>query len=317
MIEQINRYLCAVVLTYNEAPNVRRCLESVKGFCDVFVVDSGSTDRTMEICREYTDRIFHNRYSNHASQWQWALENLPIETEWVLALDADFLVTAGLKNQIRSILPTLPKHVDGIYIVHRYVFAGREIRFGGMKKYWHRIVRRGSAQVDLSDLVDFRFIVRGDTVTLDGIVKEYNVHDEDISKWVQKQDIFSLRLAVEEELRRANLLTWNRRPRFLGNSDDRVMWLRDRWLGMPLFVRPIIFFLYRYVLRLGFLDGLAGFLYHFLQCFWLRILVDWKIRQIRELHMNKEELMQFRDQMLKSRTGSVNDIYQLLLTSKL
>ena len=187
----MQKEISAIVLTYNEEPNVHRCLESIRNFCEIFVVDSGSVDRTIEICREYTDNIFFNEYVNHSFQWQWALESLPIKTNWILALDADFVATESLKHQISKNLPQLSNNVDGVYVLHRYVFGGKQIRFGGTKKYWLRIVRSGRARADQSDLVDFRFVVPGKTVQFDGIVLEYNVHDDDISFWVRKQDKFS------------------------------------------------------------------------------------------------------------------------------
>ena len=104
------------------------------------------------------------------------------------------MATESLKHQISKNLPQLSNNVDGVYVLHRYVFGGKQIRFGGTKKYWLRIVRSGRARADQSDLVDFRFVVPGKTVQFDGIVLEYNVHDDDISFWVRKQDKFSIRL---------------------------------------------------------------------------------------------------------------------------
>lgn len=304
--------ITAVVLTYNEAPNIRRCLESIKGFCKIYVVDSGSTDQTVAICQEYTDQIHVHAYTNHASQWQWALDNLPIKTTWVLALDADFQVSDALKEALRERLQGVADQVDGIYVRHRYVFGGATIRFGGTKHYWLRIVRHGKSRADLSDLVDFRFLVEGKTIEWNASVVEYNRHDDDISTWLLKQDKFAVRLAVEEELRRAAMLHWERNPRFFGNADERIMWLRDRWLRLPLFLRPVAYFVYRYLLALGFLDGRGGFLYHVLQGFWLRTVVDWKIWQLRQLQLSSNELHRFRDQMLQTRDGSVVRIHQAM-----
>lgn len=306
--------ISAVVLCRDEALNIRDCLESVKGFCEIFVVDSGSTDDTVAICRQYTDRVFFHEYRNHSTQWQWVLENLPLDTDWVLALDADFVVEDSLKREIRERLDSLPDDVDGVYVRHRYVFGGGRIRFGGTKQYWLRIVRCGRARADASDLVDFRFYVPGRTLRFAGSVVEYNRNDDDISTWLKKQDRFAIRLAVEEELRRASMLDWEKPPRFFGNSDERIMWLRDKWLSLPLFVRPLVYFLYRYVLMLGFLDGRAGFLYHALQGWWLRTIVDWKICQIRSLGLRREELAARRDQMLAVTDGSVTSMVPSMRT---
>ena len=307
--------LTVVVLTYNEAPNIDRCLKSVKDFCNIKVVDSGSNDQTIEKCRTYTSEIYEHPYETHAKQWQWTLDNVPIETEWLLALDADFCVTEQLKQDINDKLSAFSESIGGVYVRHLYMFGGGRIRFGGTKSYWLRLVRVQDCRVDYSDLVDFRFLIDAKTQTWNSAVIESNAHDEDISVWLRKQDKFSLRLAVEEELRRNQQLDWEVTPRFLGNFDERFMWLRDKWLGFPLFIRPVLYFVYRYFLMLGFLDGRAGFLYHFLQGFWLRVIVDWKILQIRSYKFTNDELNRFKTIMLTTSSGSVREIFNQLTKS--
>ena len=306
----------AVILCYNESKNIGHCLESVKGFCDIFVVDSGSTDDTVEIAGKYTSNIVVHEYQNHASQWQWALKNLDFDTEWIIALDSDFVVTEELKKQINDELESLPDNINGIYVKHNYVFGGGNVRFGGTKQYWLRIVRHKTANADLSDLVDFRFIVPGDTRRFDSAVVEYNRYDDDISTWLNKQDKFSIRLAIEEEMRRRKLIEWGVKPDLFGNPDERFMWLRDRWLSLPLFIRPVVYFIYRYIIMLGFLDGRAGFLYHFLQGFWLRVVIDWKIMQIRKLGLDDEGIRYFKNEILLVREGSVDTAYKKYLVSR-
>jgi len=300
--------ISAVVLCYNEISNIRLCLDSVVGWADIHVVDSGSTDGTQAACREYMANVVEHPYASHAAQWAWALDNLPLRTEWVLALDADFVVTPELRLQIERDLPLLPDSIGGVYVRHRYVFGGGPIRFGGTKQYWLRLIRLGRARPDLSDLVDFRFTVNGSTLQYSGAVVEYNRYDDDISTWTRKQDKFSLRLAVEEELRRRGSLKWEGQPRMLGSPDQRFMKLRDLWGRCPLFLRPALYFFYRYFFMLGFLDGRAGFLYHVLQGFWLRLMVDWKIAQIRSLSLSDESLDVFKQRMFLTRDGSVHEL---------
>lgn len=304
-VEKFATPLCVVVLTYNEEKNIGDCLESIKSLEHVFVVDSGSTDGTLEICRSYGVEVVQHPYVNHASQWQWALENLPIKSTWVLALDADFVVEPALLGKMRCELAKIGEDVAGIYVRHRYRFGWGDIRFGGTKKSWLRLIRYGRAKPDTGDLVDFRFVVDGKVVTWPEAVREYNRNDDDISVWVAKQDKFALRLAVEEELRRRGLHGWAGKPRLFGNTDERFAWLRDRWLWFPLFLRPVIYFFYRYILALGFLDGRAGFLYAALQGFWLRMIVDWKTIELRSLGLDDRRLQEFSRLMLDTRSGSV------------
>jgi hypothetical protein len=226
----------------------------------------------------------------------------------VLALDADFTVTPELRTRIGAEIAALPQSVAGLYVRHLYVFGGGLIRFGGTKQYWLRLIRRGRARPDLSDLVDFRFVVDGEIARWREAIVEYNRHDDDISVWLRKQDKFALRLAVEEEMRRSGSHDWQLLPRAFGGTDERFAWLRDRWLSMPLFLRPVLYFGYRYVLAGGFLDGRGGFLYHALQGFWLRLLVDWKINQLRELRLTPSDVETLGRVMLETRSGSVDEL---------
>ncbi len=234
-----------------------------------------------------------------------------------MALDADFEILPDLRSQLERDLPKVAEDVCGIYVKHRYVFGGSEIRHGGGKHYWMPLVRRGFATPDHSDMVDFRFTVQGKTIQWKGVMRHYNKSDEDASFWIRKQDKFSLRLAVEEESRREKAIDWQTTPKLFGNPDERVMWLRDFWLHLPLFVRPCIYFFYRYLFRLGFLDGKGGFLYHAQQGFWMRLVVDWKLWQLRRYGIVGDDLAAFREEMLKTSNGSVREIWKTVQSKHL
>src|SRR5262249_45482539 len=195
---------------------------------------------------------------------------------------------------------------------HVYKFGWGAIRFGGTKKYWLRIVRLGHGWPDSGDLVDFRFVVDRRVLLWPEAIIEYNRKDDDIWVWIGKQDKFALRLAVEEELRRRGLHAWDSTARLLGTTDERFAWLRDRWLHLPLFVRPVLYFVYRYLIAGGVLDGRAGFLYHVLQGFWLRLIVDWKTVQLRSMDLDDDELRSFGRAMLETRSGSVMEVRRAL-----
>lgn len=311
--EPLSKLLTAIVLTFNEEANLESCLRSIPPDVETFVVDSGSEDRTQEIARMHGAHVIVHPYENHAAQWAWAITHCPIRTPWILALDADFVVSEELAKKLRSSLHDIPGRVNGIYVRHFYRFGGGLVRFGGQKKYWLRLVRHGEAVPDRGDLVDFRFVVRGDTLAWKEGVVEYNRKDDDISVWIAKQDKFALRLAVEEELRVRGLHGWDGKPRLFGNTDQRVAWLRDRWTQLPLFVRPVLYFLFRYIIAGGFLDGRAGFLYHLLQGLWLRILVDVKRSELQELALSDEMLKMFAKNMLRMATGSTRAVAATIL----
>ena len=136
--------------------------------------------------------------------------------------------------------------------------------------------------MDHSELVDFRFVIQGQTKRLAGAVLECNQNESTIDFWLDKHQKFSSRIAIEEVLRRAGMLRWSISGRLLGNPDERMIWFKNIWYHMPLFVRPFIYFTYRYFFRLGLLDGVNGFVYHFLQAFWFRLVVDIKISELNE-----------------------------------
>jgi glycosyltransferase involved in cell wall biosynthesis len=273
--------VAAVIFTHDEEVNIEACLKSIEGWCqEIFVVDSGSTDRTLEICRKYTDHIHSHPYVDHSSQWDWALKNLPFVCEWVLRLDADNVVSSRLKEQIRSAVAKPETGIDGYYATHRHFFRNRPIR--GLKTHWLSLIRHKNTHIDHSELVDFRFVVKSDTRTLPGEIIESNQKELSIDFWIDKHKKFSSRMAVEELLRVSGTLDWSMRPRLLGNPDERMIWLKNIWYHLPLYVRPFLYFFYRYFLRLGFLDGTTGFVYHFLHAFWFRLMVDIKISELRQ-----------------------------------
>jgi len=275
-----NIHITAIILTFNEEINVETCLQSINGWCqEIFIVDSGSTDCTLQICKKYTEQIYKHTFVNSASQWDWALKNLPIKTEWVLPLDADHIITERLQHQLIEAASNPEPSIDGYYATHRYFFLGKRIR--GFKPYSLRLFRLGKTRLDRSEMVDFRFLVEGKTKNLTGEILEINKKELSIDFWIDKHQVFSSRMAVEEILRTQAQLNWSFKPNLLGNYDSRIIWLKNRWYHMPLYLRPFIYFIYRYFIRLAFLDGTTGFTYTFLQAFWFRYLIDLKIGKLR------------------------------------
>ncbi len=279
MNENEKAQVTVVVLTYNEEANLPACLESLRGLdCEVFVVDSGSTDRTWEIAEAYGARVVEHPFETHARQWRWALDHLPLKTEWVLGLDADQRLTPELREELGRLFEggdRALQGVDGFYVKRRQVFRGRWIRHGGYyPKYLLKLFRRDKVRLDDLDLVDHHFYVEGVTRTLRGDLIEENLKENDLAFWLAKHIRYARLLAEEEFRRRAQGNGWTVRPRPWGTPDERTAFLKHLWGRMPLYVRPFLYFVYRYFFRLGFLDGKEGFIFHFLQGFWFRLLVD-------------------------------------------
>jgi len=277
--------LTVVVLTYNEERNLSACLESMAGWAgEIFVVDSGSTDHTVAIAERYGTKAVMHPFESHASQWNWALRHLPFAYEWALCLDADQRVTPELREELCGLFGVGPEsvrrqarleEVDGFYIKRRQIFRGRWIRHGGYyPKYLLKLFRHARGWSDEKELVDHHFYVSGKSSRLDADLLEDNQNESDILLWVQKHLGYAARQAREELLRQRGGTAWNIKPSLFGTPDQRTLWLKRLWSRLPLYVRPCLYFFYRYVLRLGFLDGKQGFLFHFLQGFWYRLLVD-------------------------------------------
>lgn len=275
--------LTVLVTTRNEEANVERCLASVHGWADqIFVLDSESADGTVEIARRYAD--VRNLAYDHSRiiPWifQWGLDHLPIRNEWILLLEADQAPTPELKAEIAALLER-PGEVgeDGFYIRRRQIFRGQRLRFGGYGgKHLLKLFRRGRAELDPEEQ-DTRVYVRGPVGRLRHPLEEWNCKEDSIRFYLEKHLRYAEAFA-REELERRRGLPWKARPRLFGTPDERVLWLKDRWFRMPLFVRPALYFFYRYILLLGFLDGSTGFVFHALQAFWFRLVVDVRLQEL-------------------------------------
>ncbi len=271
--------LCIVVLTYNEERNLPECLPSLQGLNgELVVVDSGSTDRTLDIARAHGARILSHPFTSHSEQWRWALDELGKEATWVLGLDADQRISAALQEELGCLFGPEQfrlEGMDGFYVSRRQVFRGSWIRYGGYyPKYLLKLFRAAAVDFDPRDLMDHHFYVRGPTGRLRGDLIEDNQNERDIGFWLRKHLRYAPLHAAEELARRQAVDAWPLPPSLFGTPDQRIMWLKQRWYRMPLYVRPFLYFAYRYFLLLGVLDGKQGLIFHFLHSVWYRLLVD-------------------------------------------
>lgn len=270
--------------TRNEEVNIERSLASVHGFADqVFVIDSESEDRTVEIARRYADEVLNLPYEHgRIIPWifQWGLDNLPIRNEWILILEADQALTPALKEEMAALLARPDLRENGFYLRRRQIFRGRPLRFGGYgSKYLMKLFRRGRGELDPVEQ-DTRVYIQGPVGKLSAPIEEWNRKEDAILFYLQKHLRYADAFAREELERRRRDLPWKLTPRLFGTPDERVLWLKTRYYRMPLFVRPFLYFLYRYFFLLGILDGKNGFVFHFLQAFWFRLIVDVRLEEL-------------------------------------
>jgi glycosyltransferase involved in cell wall biosynthesis len=270
--------LTAIILTYNEEIHLKRCLESLKDVCkDIVIVDSFSTDKTAEIAKEYGARFYPNKWINYATQFNWAIENTHINTDWVIRVDADEYIDEELQKNLLT-LSTFNKEVIGIRIKRIMYFLDEPLKKGGMYPIWHLKIWRNKTAICEQRWMDERMVstVQGKIENIEGNKIDNNLNK--ITWWTQKHNSYATREAIDI-LDRIYNFTNNKslKASFFGTSEERRRWLKMRYLKMPLFVRPFLFFFIRYFIQGGFLEGKRGFIWSVLQCFWYRFLVDVKI----------------------------------------
>jgi glycosyltransferase involved in cell wall biosynthesis len=273
-----------IILTFNEEANIRFCLESVQGLSDeIFIVDSFSTDQTLEIAREYTDKIFQNPWVHWAHQRNWALAHLPISNDWVLFLDADERLTDGLKQEIANTLAGNCQLLEGYYIKRKFYFMGRWLKHGGYQAdYILRLIKRNQARSIGSGAREY-VTVQGKL----GRLKNPMIHEDkkDLALWIDKHNKLAL-LEAEECVRFESKQVLSNKSAYYakGNIEHSLkIWLRENvWVRMPLFIRPSFYFFYRYIYQLGILDGKEGLIYCFLHGFWYPFLVDAKYLELKK-----------------------------------
>lgn len=272
-----------IILTYNEEIHLPRLLKSIEALqAPIWVIDSGSTDSTIEIARSFGVHILVNTFENHPKQWDFALKNCNITTEWIIGLDADQIVTPELLELLGNFNPGNYDGINGIYFNRKNHFKGRWIKYGGyFPKFLLKMFRTGVGKSDLTENMDHRFIVPGKTIIWqNGYLIEENLKENNIFFWIEKHNRYSNQIAQEEFNKKKNVHPLSIIPRFWGTPDERIAWLKKRWRRLPLFIRPFLYFHYRYFFQLGFLDGKQGFIFHFLHAFWFRLLVDIKIDEM-------------------------------------
>lgn len=280
MSSDFNMDISVVILTFNEALHIERCIESARRVSDkIFVVDSHSTDGTQEIARRFGATVVEHDYINQAQQLQWAIDNLGLETEWVIRLDADEYFTDILVDEIKSRLPELPKDITGIYLPRDVVFQGRNLKHGRLQApKILRIWRRGKAYVEPRWMDEQIVLSEGKGMTFKGRFVDHNLNS--LAWWTQKHNNYSNRELAVEAMRMYGI-----------GSDDEALKGRNQKKGMyyrlPAFFRAGIYFSVRYFMLGGFIDGKAGLIWATLQAYWYRFLIDAKMSEMkRELGKN-------------------------------
>jgi len=275
--------ITAIVLTRNEEAHIARCLDSLAGVVRrVVVVDSFSTDSTAEIARARGAEVYQRAWLNYADQFQWGADETHIDTDWILRIDADEYLEPALWQELRRRLPECDAAVSGVCFKRKVIFKGRWIRHGGYYPTWLlRLYRRGCGRIEQRWMDEHIVLERGEAVRFDADIVDHNLHD--IGRWTDKHNRYATRQMVDFINLQYGLFPQDRALEREGGSQARLKrFLRNDVFGrVPLYLRGVLYFFWRYVMRLGFLDGREGFVFHFLQGLWNWTLIDAKIDEAR------------------------------------
>jgi len=263
--------IAAIILTFNSEATIGSTLKSVAQVSkEIHVVDSYSTDRTLDIVKAYDAKVVQHEFVNYSAQRNWAIDNLTLKSEWQLHLDADERLSEKLIEELKSFDP--PDNINGCYLARLVYFLGRPIYHGGMFPIWHmRLFRNGTGRCE-NRRYDQHFQVFGKTDKLHAPM----IDDQrmSLSEWTIRHNRWS-DMEADEKLQPSTegVILGN----FFGNPIEKKRGRKETYYRVPLFLRAFLFFLYRYIFLLGFLDGWEGLIFFALQTFWFRFLVDAKI----------------------------------------
>jgi glycosyltransferase involved in cell wall biosynthesis len=272
-----------LILTYNEEKHIERCIKSLDLFgYEIFIVDSFSNDRTVEIAKSLGAKVYFNKWINYAKQFQWGLDNCLIKTKWVMRVDADEIILPDLANEIVNKIDRISEEVSGIYIKRRMFFKNKWIRFGGKYPEWLlRIWKHKKAYIEERWMDEHIVLKEGKTIRFNHDIVDYNLND--LTWWTHKHNKYATREAIDVLSSTYGFQKTNQvSPSLFGKQEQSKRKLKNLYVRLPLFIRPLIYFIWRYFFLLGFLDGKRGLIWHFLQAYWYRFLVDSKIYEIKE-----------------------------------
>lgn len=273
-----------LVPTFNEEVNIAQCLSSVMGWADeVFVVDSFSTDRTVEIARAMGATVVQHSFAGYAQQKNWAMDTLRFRNEWLLILDADEYVTAESREEMASITRANGAGFDGYLINRRFIFYGQWIKHSGWYPSWHlRFFRHRMGRYE-NRPVDEHVILNGKVGRLRCDLMHRDCRDMDW--WIAKHNRYAtLNALAYEQVEKKEHSHERIRPRFFGNQAERRRFLKERvWRHLP--GRGVLFFLYLYIFRLGFLDGRKGLMFCAMHGVFeqMKVAKQWELREAHHL----------------------------------
>ncbi len=276
--------ISTIILTFNEEKHIARCIENALQFSKaIYLVDSFSTDRTKEIAESMGAIVYQNKWeNNYARQLNWGLTNIPVTTEWVFRLDADEYLSADLISELNAKVPHVPADITGLVMERKMVFLGKTINRGNIKWNMLRLFKYGVGTCEERWMDEHIVLSKGSSRQLDHCFFDDNLNP--LGWWITKHNGYSIREAIDLLNIELGFLPDNDQPvtSEMAKDAEEKRLRKEKYASMPLFWRCFIYFIYRYFFKLGFTEGKEGFLWHFMQGWWYRSLVDAKVYEIKK-----------------------------------
>lgn len=283
--------ITAIILTYNEEIHIERCIQSVQKVCsNVLVVDSYSQDRTCQIAEGLGARVVQHPFENQAKQFNWAIDNIEINSEWIWRVDADEIIEDNLVklvfNEVNSeklkVKSDPSEQVNGIYVNKKIVFMGRPLLHGG----WYpaqqiKIIRKGFGRSEDKMMDEHLIITSGKTISLDGDQTDWNL--KPLDWWWAKHHGYAKREAMMQlKVNSEKLIVGNIEVegKLFGTNAEFKRYMKNLYGHCPRYVRAVVYFVSRYFFMFGFLDGYAGWYWHTRQGLMYRWMVDREIGKL-------------------------------------
>ena len=267
--------ISVIILTKNEKLHIGRCLECLAPLepNQVFVVDCFSSDGSDKTVAEMGATVVQHEWPGlYAKQFNWALDNLPIQARWVLRMDADEYLTPETIERLKADLPKMPEEVSGLNIELKRKFRGGEIRYGTRGIRQARIFRFGIGRCEDRAMDEHIVVSRGMTIDYDGAFYDDSLIP--FEEWKEKHRGYAKREATDA----ISLFNNSERLKNPSETDKKKI----KYYKLPPYFRAVAYFCIRYFLKLGFLDGVAGWRWHFWQGLWYRWIVDREIARAKK-----------------------------------
>lgn len=291
--------LTVIILTKNEEKNIEKCIKSFKGVAKRFViVDSYSDDNTENICKRLDDELkknnvrvdfYQNKWVDHSTQLNWGINHTNISTEWTMRIDADEELLPELVEEMQQKIPKMPKNVNGIILRRRLIFMGKWIKHGGRyPELLLRIWRTGYGKCETKVMDEHMVLTCGKMVTFENDLQDNN--QKNLEWWINKHNWYSNLEVIDYEItmekNKKGLISDGKTSK---QAEVKRAIKNKGYYKLPLFFRAYIYYVYRYYIKLGFLDGKEGKIFHFLQAYWYRFLVDAKMYESQKKNLKLEK----------------------------